>query len=139
MNSDIYIKACDLAKAISESPEAYELKRAEQQIRNDKVANNLAERWKKVYERVCELQNSGEPLTEKDERSIEFIEAKVENHPIILNFISAHQKFTEMLQEINEVLSGALDFDTNDRTDSCTGCPSKGKCTIDSESCSPEK
>jgi cell fate (sporulation/competence/biofilm development) regulator YlbF (YheA/YmcA/DUF963 family) len=132
MNSEIYIKACELAQAIAQSAEACELKKAEQQIRQDKIANNLAERWKKVYERITELQNSDQTLTEKDEHSIEFIEAKVENHPLILEFIDAHQKFTEMLEEINNILTGALAFDTNENIDSCTNCPSQGKCAIDS-------
>jgi cell fate (sporulation/competence/biofilm development) regulator YlbF (YheA/YmcA/DUF963 family) len=136
MDSEIYIKACDLAKAIAESPEAVELKRAEQEIRKDKVANNLTERWKKVYERVTELQKNGQPLSEQDERSIEFIEAKVENHPLLLEFIDAHHKFTAMLEEINEVLTGALTFDTEEETDPCLTCPSKGGCSADAASCS---
>ncbi len=138
MNSAIYIKACELAQAIAQSTEASELRKAEQQIRQDKIASNLTERWKKVYERITELQNSGQPLTEKDERSIEFIEAKVENHPLILEFIDAHQRFTEMLEEINSILTGALTFDTNEDIDSCLSCPSQGKCAIDSENCSPK-
>lgn len=138
MDSEIYSKACELAQAITNSPEAAELKRAEQLIRQDKVANNLTERWKKVYERITELQNSGQPLTENDERSIEFIEAKIENHPLILEFIDAHQKFTEMLEEINDILSGALTFDTAENADPCITCPSKGKCDSDSNSCTPK-
>lgn len=135
MNSEVYIKACELAQAIAQSPEAEELKRAENEIRKDKVANNLTERWKKVYEKISDLQKNGQPLTEQDERSIEFIEAKVENHPLILEFIDAHQKFTEMLEEINNVLNGALTFDSNEQTDSCITCPSKGTCGVDPGSC----
>lgn len=138
MNSDVYLKACELAQAIAQSSEANELRKTEHQIRQDKVANNLTERWKKVYERITELQNSGQPLTEKDERSIEFIEAKVENHPLILEFIDAHYKFTEMLEEINGVLSGALTFDSNEDTDPCITCPSKRNCESDPDSCSPK-
>jgi len=135
MHSDIYMKACELAQAIAQSPEAQEVKLTEQEIRKDKVANNLTERWKKVYERISELQKNGQPITEQDERSIEFIEAKVENHPLILEFIDAHQKFTEMLEEVNEILVGALTFDTNEETDACVTCPSKGACDVDSGSC----
>ncbi len=132
MNSDVYIKACELAKAIADSPEVNELRRAEQQIRQDKVANNLAERWKKVYEKISEQQKNGQPLTEQDERSIEFIEAKVENHPLILEFIDAHQKLTGLLEEINGILTGALTIDTAEETDACITCPSKGKCDVES-------
>ncbi|NLI93999.1 MAG: YlbF family regulator [Peptococcaceae bacterium] len=135
MDSEVYIKACELAQAIANSPEAVELKRAEQEIRKDKVANNLTERWKKVYEKVSELQRNGQPLTEQDERSIEFIEAKVENHPLILEFIDAQHKFTEMLEGINEVLSGALTFDTDDQADPCITCPSRGGCDPTAGSC----
>lgn len=135
MNSEIYIKATELAKAIAESPEAEQLQKAEREIRQDKVANNLTERWKKVYERVTEVQNNGQELTEQDEKAIEFIEAKVENHPLILEFIDAHGKFAQMLEEVNGVLSGALDFDNNEQTDGCITCPSKAQCDADPDSC----
>lgn len=139
MNSEVYIKACELAKAISQSPEADELRKAEQRIRNDKVANNLTERWKKVYERITEIKNSGKELTEQDERSIEFIEAKVENHPLILDFIDAHNKFTQMLEEVNNILSGALVLENGPEEDSCVNCPSRGVCNVEPDNCSSKK
>jgi len=135
LNSEIYIKATELAKAIAESPEAVQLQKAEHEIRQDKVANNLTERWKKVYERITEVQNNGQELTEQDEKAIEFIEAKVENHPLILEFIDAHGKFAQMLEEVNGVLSGALDFDNNEQTGGCITCPSKAQCDADPDSC----
>lgn len=135
MNADIYLKACDLAQAIAQSPEAQEIIETEQRIREDTVANKLTERWKKVYERIAELQQNGQPLTEEDERSIELIEAKVENHPLILEFINAHHKFTEMLEEINGILVSALVLDSNEETDGCVSCPSRGQCDIDAVSC----
>ena len=127
MNSELYVKAYELAKAIANSQEAIELKESEQRIRQDKVANDLTERWLRVYNRIQELEKAGKPLSEKDERSIEFIEAKVENHPLILDYIDAYQRFTKLLQEINDVLMGALDSDINDGI-SCRDCPSQGKC-----------
>ena len=130
MNSELYVKAYELAKAIANSPEAIELKESEQRIRQDKVANDLTERWLRVYNRIQELEKAGKPLSEKDERSIEFIEAKVENHPLILDYIDAYQRFTKLLQEINDVLMGALDSDINDEIYSCRDCPSQGKCDI---------
>ncbi|HHV65047.1 MAG TPA: YlbF family regulator [Peptococcaceae bacterium] len=132
MDSEVYIKACELAQAIVQSTEANELRKAEQRIREDKVANNLAERWKKVYERITNLQNNGQPLTESDERSIEFIEAKVENHPLILDFIEAHHKFTNMLEEVNSILSSALTLENKEcGTDHCVTCPSKKQCSTE--------
>lgn len=141
MNSQIYLKACELADAIIKSPEAEALRKAEREIRNDKVANNLAERWKKVYERVSDIQNSGQQLSEQDEKAIEFIEAKVENHPLILDFIEAHNKFTSLLEEVNSILSGALTFDTSEETEPCLGCPSKGSCNAipNDDNCSIKK
>lgn len=112
MDAEVYLKASELAKAIANCTEASVLKKIEQEIRQDKVANHLTERWQKVYERVTELQNNGQALTEQDERSIEFIEAQVENHPLILEFISAHHRFTDMLEEIGNILSGALTLDS---------------------------
>lgn len=128
MDAEVYLKASELMKAIANCSEAVELKKIEQEIRRDQVANSLTQRWQKVYERVTELQNNGQALTEQDERSIEFIEAQVENHPLILDFISAHHRFTDMLEEIGGILSGALTLDSGDHGDSCSSCPSSGKC-----------
>mgnify|MGYP000879441826 len=128
MNSELYIKACELAKAIANSQEATKLKETERIIRNDKVANNLTERWLKIYNKVQELEKAGKPLSENDERSIEFIEAKVENHPLILDYIDAYQKFTALLQEVNDVLMGALESNINADFFSYNDCPSQGKC-----------
>ncbi len=138
MNSEVYVKACDLAKTIAESPEAQLLRKAEKEIRKDKVASNLTERWKRVYERISELQSAGKDLSEQDEKAVEFIEAKVENHPLILEFIDAHQKFMEMLEDVNGVLSGALTFDTEEETDGCITCPSKAQCDLEADSCGSE-
>ena len=138
MNSKVYIKACELSKTIAESPEAELLRKAEKEIRKDKIASNLAERWKRVYERVSEIQSSGKELTDQDEKAIEFIEAKVENHPLILEFIDAHYKFMEMLQDVDGVLSGALTFDTDEETDGCITCPSKAQCSLEADSCGTE-
>jgi len=109
MNSELYIKACELAKAIASSQEACKLKEAEQRIRSDKDASGLTEQWLEIYNRVQELEKAGKPLTEDDERSIEFIEAKVENHPLIIDYINAYQKFIELLQKVNDILIGSLE------------------------------
>lgn len=135
MNSEVYNRACELAKTIADSSEAQLLRKAEKEIRKDKIASNLAERWKRVYERISELQSSGKELTEQDEKAVEFIEAKVENHPLILEFIDAHQKFMQMLQDVDGVLSGALSFDTEEETDACFTCPSKAQCSLEADSC----
>lgn len=135
MNSEVYIKASELAKAIAISPEAELLRKMEKEIRQDKIANNLTERWKKVYERVAEKHRNGQELDEQDEKAVEFIEAKVENHPLILEFIEAHNKFTDMLDEINAILSGALTFDTEEEIDACITCPSKAQCSVEPDKC----
>ncbi|ADY56070.1 protein of unknown function DUF964 [Syntrophobotulus glycolicus DSM 8271] len=129
MNSELYLKASELAEAIHNSPEAIEVREAEKKIREDKVANNLNERWQKVYQRVQKDLEEGKELSEQDQRSIEFIEAKVENHPVLLNYMAAHNKFTALLQEINNILTGALQFDTADpEEDACITCPAHATC-----------
>ncbi|MFA6808543.1 MAG: YlbF family regulator [Eubacteriales bacterium] len=141
MNSDLYLKSSDLAKAIYDSEEAQELRESEKKIREDKVANNLTERWQKVHQKITAIQESGEKLSEQDEKSIEFIEAKVENHPLLLNYMDAHNNFTKMLEEINSILSGALTLETNeDEVDaSCITCPARGGCQATPDSCDSNK
>lgn len=138
MDAAVYIKACELAQAITESSEAGELKRIEQEIRNDEPASRLTQEWVKVYERINQLQDSGQQLTEDDERSIEFIEAKVENNPILIEFFTAHQKFAGMLEEINGILMSAMNNNFEEQSDPCMGCPSKGTCDSNADNCSSD-
>lgn len=129
MNSELYLKASELAQIIYNSPEAAKVREAEKAIRDDKVASNLADRWQKVYQRVQKDLEAGNELSEQDQRSIEFIEAKVENHPILLNYMSAHNQFTALLQEVNDILAGALALDTLDpKEDACASCPGHATC-----------
>lgn len=137
MNADIYLKASELARVIAESDEGMRFREAERAIMNDAVAKSLAQRWHKVYDRVRDLMVSGQELEEKDARAVEFIEAKVENHPLMLEYIEAHKDFGELLSNVDGVLSAAFNFNLEPSTEGnvCAGCPSQGSCEVEPDSC----
>ncbi|MDR1961524.1 MAG: YlbF family regulator [Gracilibacteraceae bacterium] len=124
MDADIYLKASELARAIAESREGLRFREAESAVKNDSVARNLAQRWHKVYNRVSELLAEGDDLPEADARAVEFIEAKVENHPLMLEYIEAHKEFSELLSNVDGVLSAAFNFGMDVADDVvCGGSP----------------
>ncbi|MDR1604684.1 MAG: YlbF family regulator [Gracilibacteraceae bacterium] len=124
MDAGIYLKASELAHSIAESKEGLRFREAETAVREDSVARNLAQRWHKVYNRVSALLAEGDDLPEADARAVEFIEAKVENHPLMLEYIDAHKAFSELLSNVDGVLSAAFNFDMDAADDTvCGGCP----------------
>jgi cell fate (sporulation/competence/biofilm development) regulator YlbF (YheA/YmcA/DUF963 family) len=124
MDADIYLKASELARSIAESKEGLRFREAESAVKSDSVARNLAQRWHKVYNRVSAILSEGEDLPESDARAVEFIEAKVENHPLMLEYIDAHKAFSELLSNVDGVLSAAFNFGMDIADDTvCGGRP----------------
>ncbi|MDR1070165.1 MAG: YlbF family regulator [Gracilibacteraceae bacterium] len=121
MDAGIYLKASELASAIAESKEGLRFREAEAAVKNDGVARNLAQRWHKVYNRVSEILAAGDDLPEADARAVEFIEAKVENHPMMLEYIDAHKAFSELLSNVDGVLSAAFNFGMDVADDTLCG------------------
>jgi cell fate (sporulation/competence/biofilm development) regulator YlbF (YheA/YmcA/DUF963 family) len=134
VDADIYLKASELARSIAESKEGVRFREAENAVREDSVARNLAQRWHKVYNRVSSLLAEGEDLPEADARAVEFIEAKVENHPLMLEYIDAHKAFSELLSNVDGVLSAAFNFDMDAADETgCGGCPGQGGAGAEAE------
>ncbi|MDR0434847.1 MAG: YlbF family regulator [Gracilibacteraceae bacterium] len=126
MDAVIYNKASDLAAAIADSKEGIRFREAESAVKNDGVARNLAQRWHRVYHRVNEVLAAGDELPEADARAVEFIEAKVENHPLMLEYIDAHKAFSELLSNVDGVLSAAFNFGMDVAEDTvCGGDPAQ--------------
>ncbi|MDR1322072.1 MAG: YlbF family regulator [Gracilibacteraceae bacterium] len=121
MDAGIYLKASELASAIAESKEGLRFREAEAAVKSDGVARNLAQRWHKVYNRVSEILAAGDDLPEADARAVEFIEAKVENHPLMLEYIDAHKAFSELLSNVDGVLSAAFNFGMDVAEDTLCG------------------
>ena len=108
MNNEITEKAGLLADAIARSSELAELRRTEDAMSADESAQQLIAELQKAQERFMEKQQSdGEP-SETEKNVVDEIETKVEGNPAIVAYMTAQDNFTQMLDNVNAILAGAI-------------------------------
>jgi len=122
VNNEITEKAGFLADAIGRSSELAELRRTEDAMAADESAQQLIAELQKAQEQFMEKQES-EP-SEADKNAVDEIETKVEGNPAIVAYMTAQDKFTEMLDSVNAILAGAI-------------AGSAGGCSCQDDTCDP--
>lgn len=131
INNEITEKAGLLADAISQSSELAELRRSEDAMGADESAQQLIAELQKAQEQFMEKHQSDSEPSEADKKVVDEIETKVEGNPIIVAYMAAQDKFTEMLDSVNAILANAIAGSTDGCTcqdDTCEpgGCESGG-------------
>lgn len=112
-------KAQDLATAIAESPELRHVKETEIRIMIDMEAREIIEAYQNLQ---MEAMNAGvmyEDLPEDKKQEIEALEKKMNDHPVINDYLSASQELNQILESVNMVIQGAL---TGESGSSCSSC-----------------
>lgn len=108
MTNEITEKAGLLADAIARSTELAELRSSEDAMAADESAQQLIAELQKAQEQFMKnQQDDGEP-SEADKNLVDEIETKVEANAAIAAYMSAQDKFTEMLDNVNSILAGAI-------------------------------
>lgn len=108
MTAEILEKAEVLAAAIAKSSELSELKSTEKAMLADEQAQQIIAEFQDAQVRLSELQAQGQELSEEDNQTIEALERKVENHPLIAAYLKAQDQFTHMLDSVNSILAGGI-------------------------------
>lgn len=119
-------KAQDLATAITESPELRRVKETELRIMIDMEAREIIEAYQNLQ---IEVMNSGvmyEELPEAKKQEIEALEQKMNDHPIINDYLSASQELNQILESVNMVIQGALTGEGSSCSCSPSDCSSCG-------------
>jgi len=124
INNEITEKAGLLADAIARSSELAELRRTEDAMTADESAQQLIVELQKAQERFMEKQQSDSEPSEIDKNVVDEIETKVEGNPAIVAYMTAQDKFTEMLDSVNAILAGAI-------------AGSSGGCSCEDDTCDP--
>lgn len=125
INNEITEKAELLADAIGRSTELSELRRTEEAMAADESAQQLIAELQKAQERFMEKQDGKSEPSEDDKNAVDEIETKVEGNPVIVAYMTAQDKFTEMLDSVNAILAGAI-------------AGSAGGCSCEDNSCEPD-
>jgi cell fate (sporulation/competence/biofilm development) regulator YlbF (YheA/YmcA/DUF963 family) len=108
MNPEITEKAGLLADAIARSSELAELRKTEDAMSADGSAQQLIAELQKAQEQFMEKQQTESEPSETDKNLVDEIETKVEGNPAIVAYMTAQDKFTEMLDSVNSILAGAI-------------------------------
>ncbi len=101
-------KAHELAQEIINSSEYEEMKQAEQAVMNDDEASDLMEELESVQQRIQMAQMNGQEIDQQQQKKIQNLKARMQQNAKISDFLSAQQQFNEVMENVNEIISDAL-------------------------------
>ena len=101
-------KAHELAQEIINSSEYEEMKQAEQAVMNDDEASDLMEELESVQQRIQMAQMNGQEIDQQQQKKIQNLKARMQQNAKISDFLSAQQEFNEVMEDVNELISNAL-------------------------------
>lgn len=119
-------KARELAAEILESSELVEMRNTEQAMLNDEEAQKLIEEFKNKQKAYQLVKSQGKELTESQQQEVDDLESRMLDNPLILDYFRAQQNFENMLEEINNIIAGAISGgECQCSDDCCTSCDSE--------------
>jgi cell fate (sporulation/competence/biofilm development) regulator YlbF (YheA/YmcA/DUF963 family) len=119
-------RARELGAEILESSELLEMRNAEQVMLNDKEAQKLIQEFKDKQKDYQMIKSKGEELTESQQQEVDDLESRMLDNPLILDYFRAQQNFENMLEEINNIIAGAISGgECQCADDCCTSCDSE--------------
>jgi len=126
---EVIEKAKDLGVAIRQS-EIYErLQDAQVAMENDPIASELVAKYKQKQKELYELQtmeNVERSILEQTIKGLQRMGNEINQNEIIREFLSAQQAFTDLMNQVNQVLqyfvTGELAEDKGCSTAGCSGC-----------------
>ncbi len=110
-NYEVKEKAELLAEAVTQSPERAELLRAQEAMTADESAQQLIAEFQVAYDCYMENEKSG-GLADKTE--VNQIQSRMDGNPSIAAYMTAQDKFREMLDIANTILTNAITGSSGD-------------------------
>lgn len=117
-------KAQELGDLISNSQELEAIKKAEEAMYNDSTANELIQEFQKKQVAANNAHMNGEEVSEDLMKELEEIQNKMQDNALISNYLDAQDKFNQILQSVNYIISKALNGgdDCDCGSDCSSGC-----------------
>jgi len=125
INNEITEKAGLLADAIARSSELADLRSTEDTMAADESAQQLIAELQKAQEGFMAKQGDSEP-SNADKKTVDDIEEKVEGNAVIVAYMAAQDKFTEMLDGVNALLANAISGGSDGCSCEDSACESGG-------------
>lgn len=116
-------KARELGAEILQSQELNDMKNAELAMINDVEAQKIIDQFKDKQRTYQAVKAEGGELSEDQQKEVEDLEQKMLENQLILEYFKTQQSFEQMLEEINNIIAGAISgSDCNCSDDCCTSC-----------------
>ncbi|MGM0409754.1 MAG: YlbF family regulator [Bacillota bacterium] len=110
-----YDKAHKLAKELKESDEYTEYKEKRKAVLNDENAKNMLLDYQKKEQKLQTKHISGEELSEEEKEDFENLRNLIQMNDKIKGYLEAEQRLSVMLNDIQKILFGDLEFGINNK------------------------
>lgn len=129
--SEVFVKTRELAEAIMRSEEYLNMKSAEDvALQNEEAAGIMAQYMEKQQELEAVMMK-GDPDVESMNRisgEMEALQKKLQETPDIANLTLARNAFTNLINQVNQVLRFTITGEMGDEADDCESASTSG-CT----------
>ncbi|GAB6136862.1 YlbF/YmcA family competence regulator [Halanaerobaculum tunisiense] len=116
-------KAQDLADAIVDSEEYKALKDIEAKVAEDEEAQGILQELQAEQKKAQMAQMNGQAVADETKNKLQSLQAKMEDHEKLKELMGAQEKFNEVMETVNKVISGALSDEEDCQDDNCgEGC-----------------
>lgn len=135
--SEVFVKTRELAEAIMRSEEYLSMKAAEDvALQNEEAAGIMAQYMERQQELEAVMMK-GEPDPENMSRlsgEMEALQKQLQSTPDIANLTVARNAFTQLINQVNQVLRFTITGEMGDEADECESAGGEG-CTGTCASC----
>jgi cell fate (sporulation/competence/biofilm development) regulator YlbF (YheA/YmcA/DUF963 family) len=119
---DVLNKAQELAEALENSEELLKMREAEQRMSEDQDAMSLMQEFRRKQMDVYNVQVAGQIPSEELEQEMENISKRLQENPLISDYITAQEKVGRILEYINSAISQVLQGGNGCDESSCSSC-----------------
>jgi len=115
-------KAFELSQEILACEEMKDMKSAEEAMMQDLDAQKIIQEFDLKQQEFLELQDQGLSLTEAQKQEVAEMEERMYANSLIYSYFQAQQKFEQVLEEINNLISHAIGGHDTCDDECCSSC-----------------
>ncbi|EXX91592.1 hypothetical protein BG53_09395 [Paenibacillus darwinianus] len=105
---NVYDKAYELAKAMRESQEAKELKKARSRVNDDPDAKRMLDDFRGRQQELQQKMMGGEEPQAEDMDKLNKLYEVLSLNPLIHKLFEAERRFTVIFDDVNRIMSEAI-------------------------------
>lgn len=104
MSEEVMVKAAELGRAISESPESQLVRERQQAMFDNTKALEMLKTFHGMQDILRQKQEKGEEITPEETKALENMELKMQENRLIREFYEAQNQLQEMLKKAMQIV-----------------------------------